>query len=100
MDEQKEHPHIHFLRERSLWTDVKGRKLLVLRHYFAWNGAAHVVSSLDLVLLDELAMITRPRAELAALVADGKMKYDGELAVKVPLAVPSGVVPQLAGAEN
>jgi len=100
MDEPKEHPHVPLLRERSLWTDVKGRQLLVLRHYFAWNGAAHVISSLDLVLLNELAIITRPQAELAALVADGKMKYDGELAVKVPPAVPSGVVVEVTGAEN
>jgi hypothetical protein len=100
MKEPKEHHHIQFLRERSLWTDVKGRKLLVLRHYFAWNGAAHVVSSLELVLLDELAIITRPREELAALISDGRMKYDGELRVKVPPIVPSGVVDQLAGAEN
>lgn len=100
MNEPKEHHHIQFLRERSLWTDVRGRKLLILRHHFAWNGAAHVISTLELVLLDELAIIARPYAELVTLITDGRMKYDGELTVKVPPAAPSGVVAQLTGTEN
>lgn len=99
MDEPKEHPHVRFLRERSLWTDVKGRQLLVWRVWRQQVGIGYLPSSMDLLMLDELAYVNRPYDELVKLINDGRMVYNRDVVEKI-IKLPSGVVAQLVGAEN
>jgi hypothetical protein len=99
MSSAPQHPTVALLRERSLWTDSKGRKLLVWRIWREQVGIGYVPSSLDLLMLDELAYVNRPYNELVALINDGRMVYDRDVMEKI-IKLPSGVVPHLAGAEN
>lgn len=72
------------LRERSLWTDNKGRTLLVWNRWFQGVGADLRCSEVDLLILGDTAnrapaLVRRPWKQLATYIEDGKMIYAGEV---------------------
>lgn len=67
------------LRERSLWTDNKGRTLLVWNRWFQGVGADLRCSEVDLLILGTLTLVRRPWKQLATYIEDGKMIYAGEV---------------------
>ncbi|GHB63936.1 hypothetical protein [Persicitalea jodogahamensis] len=90
-DETKPNPYIALLRECSLWTDAKGRKLLVWRLWRSLQGPPYKVEHLDLLILDDMAFVRRSYSELVTLINDGRMVYDRDVVEKV-IKLPSGVV--------